>query len=355
MKKAISFPSINRFPQFYASMLNKYNFIGLDANGEPQYDVNKHKDTLFASGTCKLHGTLGGISYNDVDGLWVQSKEQIITPNSDNAGFAAFVMSRFDDMMVLFNKIKSDNSINTSVDTISIFGEFCGKSIQKGMGINNFDKSFFIFGVKISSGTEEANYLVSPTDLRSPEKRIFNIFDYKQFQIEIDLNDPSAAIEQINKWTIEVEDCCPVAEAFGFPNTLGEGIVWVVTNPNDNLRTYMKSKGEKHAKANKERKDRVVDTDRVAFLTNLADEVCPTWRLEQMFDLEFDVLNGGKADIKRLGSFIQRLIQDVIKEELLTLSENGVEPKEINKYISNLARGYYFTREQEALGNIQIK
>jgi hypothetical protein len=37
---------------------------------------------------------------------------------------------------------------------------------------------------------------------------------------------------------------------------------------------------------------------------------------------------------------------DVFKEELLTLSDNNVEPKEVGKYVSEIAKKYFFEQYQ---------
>ena len=93
MKKHISFPSIEKFSNIVGNVNRQYNFVGLDEAGEAIYDLTKSKPVLTFTGTIKLHGTNAGVCYNAVDGLWVQSRENIITPESDNAGFAFFVAS----------------------------------------------------------------------------------------------------------------------------------------------------------------------------------------------------------------------------------------------------------------------
>ncbi len=78
--KHISFPSIEQFRNVVGSVNRQYNFVGLDENGEAIYDSSLPKPVLTFKGTVKLHGTNAGVCFNDVDGMWYQSRENIITP-----------------------------------------------------------------------------------------------------------------------------------------------------------------------------------------------------------------------------------------------------------------------------------
>jgi hypothetical protein len=69
-----------------------------------------------------------------------------------------------------------------------------------------------------------------------------------------------------------------------------------------------------------------------------------------MLSETFDLINGGEIDIKQLGSYIKAVINDIIKEETLLLSENGLEPKDIGKYVSETSRQYFFQRLNEVTG-----
>ena len=103
MKKHISFPSIEKFSNLVANINRTYNFVGLDAEGEAIYDLSKPKPTIKLQGTIKLHGTNACFAFNDEDGLWVQSRENIITPQSDNAGCAFYVESHKEAFMGIIN------------------------------------------------------------------------------------------------------------------------------------------------------------------------------------------------------------------------------------------------------------
>lgn len=231
MKKHISFPSIEQFRNIVASVNRQHSFVGLDENGEAIYDHNKIKPTLKFKGTVKLHGTNAGVCQNNTDGIWFQSRENIITSQSDNAGFAFFGESKKDVFAMLFSMIAAKNDIAAN-DTISIYGEWCGGNIQKGVAITNLPKSFFIFGIKITphTSTEEElkakpAFWVPSHYLKSPEHNIYNIEDFQTWEIDIDFNQPEMVQNKLSELTLAVEAECPVAKAFGFSG-VGEGIVW---------------------------------------------------------------------------------------------------------------------------------
>ena len=78
-KKHISFPSIEKFSTVVSNVLRRNNFVGLDENGDAIYDPSKPKPVINFKGSVKLHGTNAGVCYNQIDGIWYQSRENIIT------------------------------------------------------------------------------------------------------------------------------------------------------------------------------------------------------------------------------------------------------------------------------------
>jgi len=52
--------------------------------------------------------------------------------------------------------------------------------------------------------------------------------------------------------------------------------------------------------------------------------------------------NNEPIDVKKMGDVIRWVVNDVIKEEMDTMVENQLEPKEINKYISSKVREMFF-------------
>lgn len=341
MKKHISFPSIEQFRNIVATVTRQCQYTGEDETGEPIYDPTRELPKLKFKGTVKLHGNNASVCYNSIDGMWAQSRSNIITPTQDNAGFASFVDKNKEVFMKFFKSFK----YNPENFTISIFGEWCGQGIQRGVGIADLPKSFFIFGVKTNQhDTGEGNW-IDYSHLRSYDNNIYNIDDYKTYEIEIDFNKPQLSQNQIIEMTLEVEESCPVAKAFQLEG-IGEGIVFttILDGHGEKYVHRFKSKGEKHSKS-KVKVLREVDDDKINKVYATAEKVCPEWRLEQMLTETFDLNNGGTLSRNKMGDYIKAVVNDVIKEDMDILHEAGLEPKDLGKPISDIARKYFFAQE----------
>lgn len=352
-KRHISFPSIEQFRTIVSNVNRHFNFVGLDEQtGEAIYDHTKIKPTLTFKGTVKLHGTNAGVCFNETEGIWVQSRENIITPEQDNAGFAFFVESNRQDFLNLFSDILNTTGIDMVNNTVSIYGEWCGGNIQKGVGITNLPKSFFIFGVKVTPHVDsndleavKANpaYWIDHSYLKVPEAKIYNIMDYQTWEMDINFNEPEMVQNKLSELTIAVEDECPVAKAFGFSG-IGEGIVWACEYKGVVHR--FKCKGEKHAGKSKVKTLSKVDDVKINKAREIADKVTPTWRLAQMIEKSCDLGNGGELDRAKLGVYLKMVMDDVLKEDSDILIEAGLEPKDVSKYVSEIARRYFFDQEK---------
>jgi hypothetical protein len=104
-------------------------------------------------------------------------------------------------------------------------------------------------------------------------------------------------------------------------------------------------KGELHAGKSKVKTLNKVDDEKVRKTLELAEKVTPTWRLAQMLETSCDFMNGGTLDRSKLGEFIKLVMADIIKEDMDLLVEAGLEPKDIGKYVSDIARRYFFDQE----------
>lgn len=339
----IKFPSIDQFRTVVSNINRQYNFVGLDENGEAIYDPSLPKPTLKFKGTVKLHGTNAGVSFNGESGMWAQSRENIITPEHDNAGFAFFAHSHETEFLKLFNEISTKENIDVNKNTISIYGEWAGKGIQRGVGISNIEKSFFIFGVKITPHTETEEelksnpaYWVDSSYLRNTDVRIYNIEDFQTYEIEIDFNMPQLVQNKLSDLTIAVEGECPVAKEFGEIG-IGEGIVWSIEF--NGVVHRFKVKGEKHS-SSKVKTLAAVDVEKLNSINEFVEYVVTESRFNQGLENTFP--NNEPIDIKKMGDLIRWVVNDVIKEESDTLVKNGLEPKDVNKYVSAKVREMFF-------------
>ena len=339
--KHISFPSIEQFRNVITHVKRNTEFIGLDENKKAVYDSNREKPTITFEGTVKLHGTNAGVCYNAVDGMWFQSRENIITPEKDNAGFAFFANGKSVLFESMIKKFAQENSIdlNLNGDTLCVFGEWAGSKIQKNVAIANLEKSFFVFGICLVEPLRQDRRTWFPIDkvMRFPKERIYNIKDFPTFSIDIDFNNPALIQNKLIELTLEVENECPVGKQFGFSG-IGEGIVFSAKFQGDVIR--FKSKGEKHS-VSKVKTLAPVDVEKLKGIEDFVEYAVTENRIDQAIE---KVFGEEEMDVKKLGDFIRWVVNDITKEETDTLIANGLEPKEINKKVSEKAKKMFFER-----------
>jgi len=350
VKKVIKYPSTVQFRNIVKSVSERTTFVGLDDDGKAIYDPSIKKPVLMARGTVKLHGTNAGVSYNNTHGMWAQSKEDIITIEKDNAAFAFHAYTNKDFYVKSLKEFAEKHNIDLDKYSITVYGEYAGKGIQKGTAINNISKSLFVFGVKIAEpGNEEfESYWINAEDFpRNEDNNIYNIYDFETYEIEIDFSRPDLAQNKMIEIMLEVEAMCPVAKKLGYEG-VGEGNVWTIEHKGKTYR--FKIKGEKHAGKSKVKTLKKVDSEKLNRIHELVNKVTPAWRLDQMVTKSCDLNNGGHIDRAKLGDYLRMVIKDVMKEEMDLVVEAKLEPKDINKYISQVARDYFFDRERNDLG-----
>ena len=341
-KRMVKFPSIEQFRTIVSNVLRHYNFVGLDDAGEAIYDVTKPKPILKFKGSVKLHGTNAAVSFNE-SGYWVQSRENIITPEKDNAGFAFFVESKKEVFKEFVNQISKVNFESMAHNTFTIYGEWCGGNIQKGVGISNLPKSFFIFGLKVtphgldSEGNPIPAYWIPYHYLKSPDNNIYNILDFPTYEIDIDFNMPQLVQNKLSELTLAVEEECPVAKAFGFSG-VGEGIVWSCEL--NGVVYRFKVKGEKHAGSSKVKTLANVNVEKLESIRDFIDYAVTQERFNQALENTFP--NEEPINVKKMGDLIRWVVNDIIKEESDTLAKNGLEPKDVNSQISGRVREMFF-------------
>lgn len=340
--KHIKYPSIEQFRTIVQNVRSHASYIGKDeVTGDAIYDPTRKMPKLTFEGTVKLHGTHADVSINKKDGLWAQSRENIITPTKDNAAFAFFVESNKEVFNKIFIEVIEcfDLAYDFDVEniTITICGEWAGGNIQKGVGISNLEKSFFIFGLKITPADEtRPAYWIDASGFRSTENRIYNIYDYQKYYVTIDFAYPEFVQNLLRDLTLSVEEQCPVALAFGHTG-IGEGIVWTC-NYNDQVYRF-KTKGEKHS-ASKVKTIASVDVEKVSGIRDFVEYACTDNRFNQALSIIFP--NNEPVDVKKLGDVIRWVVADITKEEMDTMVQNKLEPKDINKYISAKVREQFF-------------
>jgi len=237
-------------------------------------------------------------------------------------------------------KVKYDIEVEDNHNYFANYTLVHNSSIQKGVAIAQLPKMFIIFAVRIDGAYQDIENF---KHLMINDQQIYNILQFKTYEVEVDFNQPELAQNRIVELTLEVEDECPIGKYFGVSG-VGEGLVFSYYDDSDNRYTF-KSKGLKHSNS-KVKVIHEVDTERITALRELADEVTPSWRLSQMLTEACDLLNGGYIDRKKMGDYMKMVITDVVKEDIDIITDAGFELKDVAKYISEIAKQYFFDEEK---------
>jgi hypothetical protein len=353
MVRLIKWPDIEQYRSTVHNVVHSAHYIGKDENGDPIYDKTRNSPTLRFEGTCKLHGTNAAVCFGYDNTEWCQSRENIITIEKDNAGFAMFVHNNkqaFQDItntVALLRDIPVEKLLN---EDVAIYGEWCGKGIQDTVAITELPKMFVIFGIALVNSEGKKTYLTRKQveiavdcaithDMQSMGTKIWCIYDFPTFEMTIDFNKPHESQNVLNDITAQVEAECPVAKQFGVIG-VGEGVVWRCLNEGyEDSGYWFKVKGDKHSKS-KVKMSATVDVEKINNIHALCETLAHAGRLAQMYQKVFDTLNGGQPDIKRMGEFIKAVMADVLKEELDTIAASGFTTKDITGPIGKLTRDY---------------
>jgi hypothetical protein len=340
------YPSIDQFRNVIRNVKDHTYYNGKDENSETLYDYTKPLPAIDFIGKIKIHGTNASVVFNVHDfEWWCQSRERIISPLSDNAGFATYVHHNKLEYNLLFTHCF--DVLNVSRDladyaSVAIYGEWCGNGVQKGVAISQLPKMFVVFGIKlIHKDPEGVNVWVDDETMNNiiksnPDINLYNINDFKQFKITIDFKQPEIAQHQIVQWVDEVEQQCPVGTHFGVSG-IGEGIVFSAHCGDDVYR--FKAKGVAHSNS-KVKTVAAVDIEKVNSINELCETILTENRLQQ--GLTWMTENNHDIDVKNTGTYIKWVVNDCLKEELDTIVGSSLEVKEVSPKLSAKAKQWFF-------------
>ena len=344
----IKFPSLDQYRTAIRSVKQRAQYIGRDENGDATYNPTAPLPTLKYEGTVKLHGTNAGIVYDVTkDTLSYQSRERELSLTSDNAGFMLF-MSQPEVEEKLREKLLTISQACSyfahPVKEVALFGEWCGAGIQKGVAISELPKMFVTFAVKVFFGEDNSNWVKLPgfRTVSIPEHRIFSIYQFPTYEVEIDFEKPEVAQNEMIKITEAVENECPVGKHFGVSG-VGEGVVWMPITPDwYSSDFWFKVKGEKHS-VSKVKTLAPIDVELIATQRAFIESVVTEARLEQgLHNLVNEQLK--PFEMSSLGDFIRWVFNDVIKEEMDTIVANQYDPKKLGSPIADVARKWYINK-----------
>lgn len=286
-------------------------------------------------GSVKLHGTNASIVFPIEGGFYCQSRSNVITLQSDNAGFARWVEDHKNQLEIL------DKS------GLVVYGEWCGQGIQKGVAISQVPKNFIVFAVRVLQ--EDTSYWAPPCFIqkKTTDARLDCIYNYPTWVITIDFNHPEESQNLLVELTQEVETECPVGKSFGVSG-VGEGIVWwpVFTSDFNTHDLAFKVKGEKHSET-KVKTLAAVDVEKIASINELVDSILTEHRLEKKLDSLKEL--GVEFDIKNTGTFLKLVGKDVSKEESDTIEASGLPNNEVMSAVQRKAKQWWVNELRKTL------
>ena len=290
----------------------------------------------------KLDGTNAGVQIFSDSRVAAQSRTQIVTPENDNLGFANWV----DRNLEYFSNLASS-------EHLTIFGEWCGRGIQKRTAISKIDrKVFVVFAVQFGGVDGRLSTLeIDPDKIRDrlPEHDDIFVLPFYGDRITLDFGDREqlkSQTEVLNQMVREVERTdIWVKETFGIEG-IGEGLVFYPTISHSvaglsESELFFKAKGEKHQVV--KTKQRVqLSPEKVESIDEFVRLFVTQPRLEQGVTEACQ----GELDIKKMGVFLQWLAGDVKKESADELDRAQLTWNEVNKAVMKAAREWYQQRIQ---------
>lgn len=294
-------------------------------------------------GTVKLHGTHTDIVQDENNNIIVQSRNRIITPESDNLGFASFVHN-ISNINNLFEVIRETFGKDKNIKHIMICGEWCGKGIQKGVALAKVPKMWVIFDIKVDGRWMNMQDF---SHIHDNKQNIYNVLQFKTWKLTIDFNDYEKVQQDMIEITNNVEKECPVGLYFGVQNGVGEGVVWkpVDVDKYPSSQYWFKTKGQKHSVSRVAVLKQMAPTNVELFdnMNAFVDTVVTDNRCNQAVSIIKETEQ--VLSMKHLGTFMQWIANDIRKEEYDTIEENGWDAKitELNKMINVQSKKWFMT------------
>ncbi|MEM9540229.1 MAG: RNA ligase family protein [Cyanobacteria bacterium P01_E01_bin.42] len=318
-------------------LLQKWPSVELLHNVRRNLEIAGETPQIAYRAKIKLDGTNGGIQIFSDGRIAAQSRSQIITPESDNAGFANWVTQNLD----FFNQLARETHL-------TVFGEWCGKGIQKRTAISRIDRKIFaIFAVQYGGRDDQyARLEIDPdriSKLIPPHPDIF-VLPFEGEPIFLDFGDREQlkqVSDRLNDAIAAVEACDPwVKETFGIEG-LGEGLVFYpqTDSPAERIAyssRLFKAKGEKHQVV-KVKKPVQIDPE----VAKNVEEFTTLFVTEARLQQALTEACSGELDLKKMGDFLKWITADIQKESVAELESANLTWKDVGKAVMNAARQWY--------------
>lgn len=331
------FPSIEQYRHIIKELTERCQFVGKDENGKAIYDHTKPLPIINFMKTVKIHGKNGGVILFKDGTIRTQSRNRVLSPESDNNGFDKWVSERAECFKEIGTRLFKAFGF---LDKFIVYGEFAGENIQKNVAVMHTPKSFYVFSVVGFTGDERLeNFTLTLSDLFDyPQQNIYSICQFPYHWVSIDLNRADEYIPQLQEIALAIENECPVGKFHGVSG-IGEGAVFTAYYDNEVYR--FKVKGEKHS-ASKVKLLPTVDAVMIKDVREFVEQTVTENRLQQGIDYMNEMQT--PTDIKHIGDFLRWVVGDVHKEEVDIIETKGFEKKLVNQEITKIAKRFYFEK-----------
>lgn len=336
--KFLKYPSIEQYRNVVRAVSSHTEYLGKNENGDPIYDASVVKPTLRFKGTIKLHGTNAGIC-SDGKEIIAQKRSSFLTEDKldSHFGFNQFVQVSVKPTLeyICDHLAKKFEEGETQ---FTIYGEWAGDGIQKGVAISQLSKAFYIFDVcYYNPETETRRWTelnLHPDVIRELNKdHIYLITQFPVYELEVDFNNPALVQNELVRLTEQVENECPVSKTRGIDNGLGEGIVW--TSEYKGNRYQFKVKGEKHS-TSKVIKLAEVDPEKFKSIAQFVEYAVTQSRVRQA------IFETNATEKRHTPDVLKWIANDIIKEESDVLETSCLEWKDVSKEVSVKTRNIFF-------------
>lgn len=317
--------------------MQKFHKIGQfhDAVSYARRHAERYAEPVTFTGTVKLHGTNAGVRIGP-DGYEPQSRNRTLTADSDNMGWYAFATRPA--VKDVLTEIAGAYHARYGADVVTIFGEWSGPGIQKGVALNDIPaRMFVVFAIAV-----DGEYVPVWSEARYDDVGVRWAGDVPAYRIVIDLLDSGScmvASGAMGELVDAVEAICPWGKVFGVDG-IGEGIVWAPVGRLDETEIWFKTKGQAHRKSAPRKKGPPAFTpEHLDSAREFVDMMLTDARLEQGLEVLREM--GHPIEMRSTGHYLKWVGQDVSTEGAGHLEASGLDWKPVSRMVSQRARLFF--------------
>lgn len=369
-KPFIKYPSIENVKNWHGHIKKTFGTRRYELIDGEHTPIETHPEIEFEA-TVKVHGTNITVNVWHDNEITFQSRNRHIMQGNDHEGFCfRYDNQEFRDyvMDIAANARTNDDQL------IQIHFEYAGQGIHSGVAVNNGEKFALLLGIaRIENSQKIAETYDSKKNPLALVKTQIDFSEHpehredmrvwtnhkiwnRKFMLDFDpikgnmneiLNDLFTKIRD------DIEDCCPIGKHIFGVDGIGEGFVIrpIHQSYNGNAlgsKTWLKIKGEKHAKVGRDVKSKKLKFDLSAEKLEAIQEIIRRTVTESRCTQGIEYLKemNKPIELKSLSVYLKWIIQDVTKEHIEDFKELQLEPKDCSKSIQHIARDWFFKHHE---------